>query len=163
MVKVLDKKEKERTVQGDINALVNNAQKALDKMYELNQEQIDNIVKEMALGALDQHMHLAKLAVTETGRGVYEDKIVKNIFASEYIYHSIKHDKTIGVINENVHEGMVEIAEPIGVIAGVTPVTNPTSTTIFKSLISIKTGNPIIFAFHPSAQKSSSAAAKAVY
>ncbi|MCC5890535.1 MAG: bifunctional acetaldehyde-CoA/alcohol dehydrogenase [Alkalibacterium sp.] len=163
MAKVLDKKEKERTVQGDINALVNNAQKALDKMYELNQEQIDTIVKEMALGALDQHMHLAKLAVTETGRGVYEDKIVKNIFASEYIYHSIKHDKTIGVINENVHEGMVEIAEPIGVIAGVTPVTNPTSTTIFKSLISIKTGNPIIFAFHPSAQKSSSAAAKAVY
>lgn len=163
MVKVLDKKEKESTVQNDIDVLVKNAQEALDKMYELNQEQINTIVKEMALGALDQHMHLAKLAVTETGRGVYEDKIVKNIFASEYIYHSIKHDRTIGVINENEHEGMVEIAEPIGVIAGVTPVTNPTSTTIFKSLISIKTGNPIIFAFHPSAQESSSAAARAVY
>ncbi|MDN6327254.1 MAG: bifunctional acetaldehyde-CoA/alcohol dehydrogenase, partial [Alkalibacterium sp.] len=81
----------------------------------------------------------------------------------EYIYHSIKDNKTIGVINENVHNGTVEIAEPIGVVAGVTPVTNPTSTTIFKSIISIKTGNPIIFAFHPSAQKSSAAAAKALY
>ncbi|MCC5895516.1 MAG: bifunctional acetaldehyde-CoA/alcohol dehydrogenase [Alkalibacterium sp.] len=163
MVKVLDKKEKVTNVQTDIDHLVTNAKTALNNMYKLNQEQIDKIVKEMALAALDQHMILAKLAVQETGRGVYEDKIVKNIFASEYIYHSIKDDKTIGVINENVHEGTVEIAEPVGVIAGVTPVTNPTSTTIFKSMISIKTGNPIIFAFHPSAQKSSVAAAKAVY
>lgn len=163
MVKVLKNKERTTNVQADIDHLVTNAKSALDKMYKLNQKQIDTIVKEMALAALDQHMILAKMAVTETGRGVYEDKIVKNIFASEYIYHSIKDDKTIGVINENVHEGTVEIAEPVGVIAGVTPVTNPTSTTIFKSMISIKTGNPIIFAFHPSAQGSSSAAAKAVY
>ena len=163
MVKVLDKTTKVTNVQKDIDQLVTKAKAALDNMYKLDQEQIDNIVKEMALAALDQHMPLAKLAVKETGRGVYEDKIIKNLFASEYIYHSIKHDKTIGVINENVHEGTVEIAEPVGVIAGVTPVTNPTSTTIFKSMISIKTGNPIIFAFHPSAQKSSSAAARAVY
>ncbi|EXJ22583.1 Alcohol dehydrogenase [Alkalibacterium sp. AK22] len=163
MAKVLDKTQKGTNVQADIDQLVTKAKKALDGMYELNQEQVDKIVKEMALAGLDQHMQLAKMAVQETGRGIYEDKIVKNLFASEYIYHSIKYDRTIGVINENEHEGTVEIAEPIGVIAGVTPVTNPTSTTIFKSMISIKTGNPIIFAFHPSAQKSSAAAAKAVY
>ncbi|WP_161879068.1 bifunctional acetaldehyde-CoA/alcohol dehydrogenase [Alkalibacterium sp. MB6] len=163
MVKVLDKKQKEETVQDAIDALVLNAKRSLDEMYTLDQVQIDHIVQQMALAALDQHMPLAKLAVEETGRGIYEDKIIKNLFASEYVYHSIKNDKTIGVINENVHEGTVEIAEPVGVIAGVTPVTNPTSTTIFKSIISIKTGNPIIFAFHPSAQKSSSAAARTVY
>ncbi|SFC46466.1 acetaldehyde dehydrogenase / alcohol dehydrogenase [Alkalibacterium subtropicum] len=163
MVKVLDKNKKETSVYDAIDQLVTKAQKALDGMRELDQEQVDEIVKQMALAGLDEHMTLAKMAVEETGRGVYEDKIIKNLFASEYIYHSIKADKTIGVINENVHEGTVEIAEPIGVVAGVTPVTNPTSTTIFKSMIAIKTGNPIIFAFHPSAQKSSAAAAQALY
>ncbi|GGP15556.1 bifunctional acetaldehyde-CoA/alcohol dehydrogenase [Oceanobacillus neutriphilus] len=158
-----EKKKQEITVEESIEKLVNNAQKALTEMRRLNQEQIDQIVKEMALAGLEQHMKLAKLAVEETGRGVYEDKIIKNIFATEYVYHNIKYDKTIGVISENEQEGMVEIAEPIGVIAGVTPVTNPTSTTLFKSIISIKTGNPIIFAFHPSAQKCSSEAARIVH
>ncbi|OJF97037.1 bifunctional acetaldehyde-CoA/alcohol dehydrogenase [Alkalibacterium sp. 20] len=163
MVKVLDKNKKETSVYEDIDQLVTKGKQALDGLSELNQEQVDAIVQAMALAGLDNHMKLAKLAVEETGRGVYEDKIIKNIFASEYIYHNIKSDKTIGVINENIHEGTVEIAEPIGVIAGVTPVTNPTSTTIFKSMIAIKTGNPIIFAFHPSAQKSSSTAARLLY
>ncbi|WP_112179567.1 MULTISPECIES: bifunctional acetaldehyde-CoA/alcohol dehydrogenase [Paraliobacillus] len=153
----------EVTVTESIDLLVRNAQQALTEMRTLNQEQVDNIVKEMALAGLDQHMQLAKLAVEETKRGVYEDKIIKNLFATEYVYHNIKNDKTIGVISENEQDGVVEIAEPIGVVAGVTPVTNPTSTTLFKSLISIKTGNPIIFAFHPSAQRSSSAAARVVY
>lgn len=107
-------------------------------------------------------MELAKLAVEETKRGIYEDKITKNMFATEYIYHSIKYDKTVGVINENEEEGYVEIAEPIGIIAGVTPVTNPTATTMFKSIISAKTRNVIIFGFHPSAQKCSVAAATIV-
>lgn len=156
-------KPKEKNVAGNIDTLVKNAQLALTQMKKLNQEQIDHIVKEMALAGLDQHMQLAKLAIEETKRGVYEDKIIKNIFATEYVYHNVKYDKTIGVINENEHDGVVEIAEPIGVIAGVTPVTNPTSTTMFKTIISIKTGNPIIFAFHPSAQKSSSTAAKVLY
>ncbi|MEK4302622.1 bifunctional acetaldehyde-CoA/alcohol dehydrogenase [Oceanobacillus sp. M60] len=155
--------KQEVTVEESIDKLVQNAQTALTEMRQLNQEQIDNIVKEMALAGLDQHMELAKLAVEETGRGVYEDKIIKNIFATEYVYHNIKYDKTIGVISEDEKEGMIEIAEPIGVIAGVTPVTNPTSTTLFKSIISIKTGNPIIFAFHPSAQKCSSEAARVVH
>ena len=88
----------------------------------------------MALAGLDQHMVLAKLAVEETGRGVYEDKITKNIFATEYIYHSIKNDKTVGVIEDNPYESYQNGAEPVGIIAGVTPVTNPTSTTMFKSL-----------------------------
>src|SRR5690625_4358215 len=146
-----------------IDKLVERANHSLTKMRLLDQEEIDRIVREMALAGLDQHMPLAKLAIEETGRGVYEDKIIKNMFATEYIYHNVKYDKTVGVINENPHDGVVEIAEPIGVVAGVTPVTNPTSTTMFKSIISIKTGNPIIFAFHPSAQKSSSEAARLLY
>ncbi|MBT2655712.1 bifunctional acetaldehyde-CoA/alcohol dehydrogenase [Bacillus sp. ISL-18] len=143
-----------------INVLVEKGLKALEEFRGFDQEMIDEIVKQMALAGLDQHMPLAKLAVEETGRGVYEDKIIKNMFATEYVYHNIKYNKTVGIINENEHEGMIEIAEPVGVVAGVTPVTNPTSTTMFKSLISIKTRNPIIFAFHPSAQKCSSEAAR---
>ncbi|WP_420768563.1 bifunctional acetaldehyde-CoA/alcohol dehydrogenase [Parageobacillus thermoglucosidasius] len=143
-----------------INELVANAQKALEQFRAYDQETIDHIVKEMALAGLDKHMALAKLAVEETKRGVYEDKIIKNLFATEYIYHNIKYDKTVGIIHENPHEEIIEIAEPVGVIAGITPVTNPTSTTMFKALISIKTRNPIIFAFHPSAQRCSSEAAR---
>ncbi len=96
---------------------------------------------------------MLNLAVEETKRGIYEDKVTKNMFATEYIYHSIKYDKTVGIINENEEEGYEEIAEPVGIIAGVTPVTNPTSTVMFKSIISAKTRNVIIFGFHPSAQK----------
>ena len=132
-----------------IDQLVEKGLKALEEFRSFDQEQIDEIVKQMALAGLDQHMPLAKLAVEETKRGVYEDKIIKNMFATEYVYHHIKYDKTVGIINENEHDGVIEIAEPVGVIAGVTPVTNPTSTTMFKSLISIKTRNPIVFAFPP--------------
>ena len=103
------------------------------------------------------------MAVEETGRGVYEDKVIKNMFATEYIWHDIKKEKTVGVLDENEMEGYVEVAEPVGVIAGVTPTTNPTSTTLFKSLIAVKTRNPIIFGFHPSAQKCSAEAARIVY
>ncbi|MDR4982981.1 bifunctional acetaldehyde-CoA/alcohol dehydrogenase [Bacillus cereus] len=146
-----------------IDTLVNNGQEALQALESFTQEQIDNIVHEMALAGVDQHMPLAKLAVEETGRGIYEDKCIKNIFATEYIWHSIKKDKTVGIIHEDPHEEIIEIAEPVGVVAGVTPVTNPTSTTMFKALIAIKTRNPIVFAFHPSAQNCSVAAAKTVY
>ncbi|SES24879.1 bifunctional acetaldehyde-CoA/alcohol dehydrogenase [Salipaludibacillus aurantiacus] len=146
-----------------VNDLVVKGQKAHKEFMHFDQNQINHIVKEMALAGLDQHMPLAKMAVEETKRGVYEDKIIKNIFATEYIYHAIKYDKTVGVIHENEHEEMIEIAEPVGVVAGVTPVTNPTSTTMFKILISIKTRNPIIFAFHPSAQKCSARAAEVMY
>jgi len=155
-------KDKTFDVKMEIDKLVNKAQAALDKFMEFDQDKIDNIIREMAMAGLDQHMRLAKMAVEETGRGVYEDKSIKNMFATEYIYHSIKYDKTVGVIRENEFEDYIEVAEPVGVIAAVTPVTNPTSTTMFKALISIKTRNPIIFAFHPSAQKCSTEAARIV-
>lgn len=145
---------------GMIDELVERAKEAQTQYMSLSQEQIDHIVQRMALAGLEKHMALAKLAVEETGRGVYEDKITKNIFATEYIYHSIKYDKTVGVIEENRYENYKLIAEPVGIIAGVTPVTNPTSTTMFKALIAAKTRNPIIFGFHPSAQRSSAEAAR---
>ena len=145
-----------------IDGYVAKAQKALNEFMALNQEQIDAIVKAMTLAGLDKHMELAKMAVEETGRGVYEDKITKNMFATEYVYHSIKNEKTVGVIAENDLEDYEIIAEPVGVVCGVTPLTNPTSTTMFKALISVKSRNPIIFGFHPGAQKCSAAAAKIV-
>ena len=150
----------EKKVKKMIDNLVQRAQKASEEYRKLDQEQVDTIVKHMAMAGLEHHMELAKMAVEETGRGIYEDKITKNMFATEYIYHSIKYDKTVGVIAENEEEDYVQIAEPIGVIAGVTPVTNPTSTTMFKSIIAAKTRNVIIFGFHPSAQQCSSQAAR---
>ncbi len=125
-----------------------------------DQEQVDKIVYAMALAGLDKHRQLAKMAHEETQRGVYEDKVIKNIFSTEYIWNSIKNEKTVGVIESNDLEGYEEVAEPVGIVAGVTPVTNPTSTTMFKALICAKARNPIIFGFHPSAQESSKAAAK---
>lgn len=153
-------KDNINSVGQSIDTLVAKAQKALEKFYTYDQQKIDEIVKAMAMAGLEQHMGLARMAVEETGRGVYEDKITKNIFATEYIYNSIKDNKTIGVIEENDYEGYSLLAEPVGVIAALTPVTNPTSTTMFKAIIAIKTRNPIIFAFHPSAQKCSAEAAR---
>ena len=138
-----------------INDLMERAKIARDEYMNLSQEDVDRIVKAMAMAVLNKHMYLAELAVQETKRGIYEDKITKNIFASEYIYHNIKRHKTVGVIVDNEEDGVMEIAEPIGIIAGVTPVTNPTSTVCFKSLIAAKTRNVIVFGFHPSAQKCS--------
>lgn len=158
--KVKDQPAAEMTAGEHVNQLVANAKKALEQFMKLNQDQVDTIVQAMALAGLDRHMELAKMAVEETGRGVYEDKITKNIFATEYIYHDIKHKKTVGVIEENKYENYMKVAEPLGVLAGVTPVTNPTSTTMFKALIAAKTRNPIVFGFHPSAQKCSAEAAK---
>ena len=152
--------EERNRISSMIDDLISKAKEASKEYMKLDQDQIDNIVKQMSMAGLEHHMELAKMAVEETGRGIYEDKITKNMFATEYIYHSIKYDKTVGIINENEEEGYEEIAEPIGIIAGITPVTNPTSTTMFKSIIAAKTRNVIIFGFHPSAQKCSVEAAK---
>lgn len=146
----------------EIDALVEKAHIAEQVYMNMTQEQINEIVKQMSIAAVEAHMKLAQMAVEETGRGIVEDKITKNIFASEYVYHSIKYNKTVGVIESNDLEDYEMVAEPVGIIAGVTPVTNPTSTTIFKSLIAVKTRNPIIFGFHPSAQKCSVEAARIV-
>ena len=151
-----------KDVQTVIDELATKGVEALDAMANFTQEQVDHIVHHAAIAALDKHMYLAKLAVDETGRGIYEDKAIKNMYASEYIWNSIKYDKTVGVVAEDKEQGLVSIAEPVGVICGVTPTTNPTSTTIFKALIALKTRNSIVFAFHPSAQKSSAEAARIV-
>ena len=151
---------KEEKIKQMIDELVEKAKKASEEYLKLDQETVDKITKAMSMAGLEHHMELAKMAIEETGRGIYEDKITKNMFATEYVYHSIKHEKTVGIINENDEDDYVEIAEPIGIIAGVTPVTNPTSTTMFKSIIAAKTRNVIIFGFHPSAQKCSVRAAE---
>ena len=143
-----------------INDLVLKGQKALEDYHKLDQSTVDYIVKKCSVAALDEHGKLALLAVKETNRGVFEDKATKNLFACEYVSNNMRHMKSVGIINEDPVTGIVEIADPIGVICGITPVTNPTSTVIFKALICIKTRNPIIFAFHPSAQECSKAAAK---
>lgn len=145
-----------------IDSLAEKGQEALKELSKKSQQEINDIVHQMSMAAVDQHMHLAILAYDETGRGIYEDKAIKNLYASEYIWNSIKDNKTVGIIGEDKQKGLTYVAEPIGVICGVTPTTNPTSTTIFKAMIAIKTGNPIIFAFHPSAQQSSKYAAKVI-
>ena len=152
--------QEEKKVKEMIDQLIQRAKKASQEYLKLDQETVDNITKAMSMAGLEHHMELAKMAVEETGRGIYEDKITKNMFATEYVYHSIKYEKTVGVISKNEEEGYNEIAEPVGIIAGVTPVTNPTSTTMFKSIIAAKTRNVIVFGFHPSAQKCSTEAAR---
>ncbi len=155
-------KETEKVIdpKAEVDELVKKAQIALDKFLSLDQAQIDHIVAKCSVSGLDHHGSLAKLAIEETHRGVFEDKATKNLFACEYVVNNMRHLKTVGVISEDPVTGISQIADPVGVIAGITPVTNPTSTVIFKSLICLKTRNPIIFAFHPSAQESSKAAAK---
>ncbi|MGX2969956.1 bifunctional acetaldehyde-CoA/alcohol dehydrogenase [Ursidibacter sp. B-7004-1] len=147
----------------EVNELVERGLKALDAFRQLDQEQVDYIVAKASVAALDKHGALALHAVEETGRGVFEDKATKNLFACEYVVNNMRNLKTVGVISEDDVTGITEIADPVGVVCGITPTTNPTSTTIFKALIALKTRNPIIFAFHPSAQQCSAHAAQIVY
>ncbi len=146
-----------------VDGLMTGAVEALREFSTFDQERVDAIVEAAARRARDAHAVLARAAVDETGRGNFEDKTVKNVFASQYVADHMKGMKTVGVISEDDFAGMVEIAEPVGVVAAVTPVTNPTSTVIFKSLICLKTRNPVVFGFHPSAQSCSALAAKIVY
>ena len=115
----MEKEEQNDDIQKMMDSLMKKAKKASEEYLKLNQEQVDKIVKAMSMAGLEHHMELAKMAVEETGRGIYEDKITKNMFATEYIYHSIKYDKTVGIISENEEEGYEEIAEPVGIIATV--------------------------------------------
>lgn len=146
----------------EVDGLVQRALVALDEYQSFDQKKIDYIVAKASIDALHAHLELAKMAVDETGRGMVEDKATKNIFACEHITHHLANQRTVGVINESDVDGITEIAEPVGVVAGVTPVTNPTSTAIFKALIALKTRCPIVFGFHPFAQECSKAAAKIV-
>ncbi len=146
-----------------IDTLVKKANVALEEFRTLNQEQVNYIVAKCSVAGLDHHGQLAQSAIEETKRGVFEDKATKNLFACEYVVNNMRYLKTAGIISEDSVTGIVEVADPVGVVCGVTPVTNPTSTVIFKSLICLKTRNPIIFGFHPSAQQCSKEAAKIIY
>lgn len=140
--------------------LLEKAKEAQKKLVKLDQEQVDRIVKNMALKAEKDARRLAKIATEETGFGNERDKTIKNLFAAKEVYEAIKDMKTVGIININERKQVWEIAEPVGVIAGIIPSTNPTSTIIFKSLIAIKSRNAIVFSPHPSALKCSLEAAK---
>ena len=135
---------------------------AQQKFSTFSQEAVDEIFRQAAMAANNARIELAKLAVEETGMGIVEDKVIKNHFASEYIYNKYKDEKTCGVIENDAAFGIKKIAEPIGVVAAVVPTTNPTSTAIFKALLALKTRNGIIFSPHPRAKKSTITAAKIV-
>ncbi|WP_405315380.1 bifunctional acetaldehyde-CoA/alcohol dehydrogenase [Lactobacillus helveticus] len=145
--------EKKKQIYDMIDNLVKRSHVALDEMANFTQEQVDKICEAVATAGEQNAYPLAKMAVEETKRGVVEDKTTKNMYASENIWNSLRHEKTVGVIEEDKELGLTKIAEPKGVIAGVTPVTNPTSTVIFKAMLALKTRNTIIFGFHPQAQK----------
>ena len=145
--------EKKKQIYDMVDNLVKRSHVALDQMANFTQEQVDKICEAVATAGEQNAYPLAKMAVEETKRGVVEDKTTKNMYASENIWNSLRHENTVGVIEEDKELGLTKIAEPKGVIAGVTPVTNPTSTVIFKAMLALKTRNTIIFGFHPQAQK----------
>lgn len=145
-----------------VDELVARVKKAQNLYASYTQEQVNAIFNAVAKACSNARIPLSKLAVKETGMGVLEDKVIKNHFAAEYIYNTYKNVQTCGILNEDDTNGFERIAEPLGVIAGVIPVTNPTSTTIFKALLALKTRNGIIFSPHPRAAKCTAAAAKIV-
>jgi acetaldehyde dehydrogenase/alcohol dehydrogenase len=145
--------EKKQAERPEVEILIEQAKKAFDAYSKYSQEDVDRIFKAAALAANNQRIPLAKDAVAETGMGVVEDKVIKNHYASEYIYNKFKDMKTCGIIEEDNALGIMKVAEPIGVIAGVVPTTNPTSTAIFKALSAIKTRNAIVISPHPRAKK----------
>lgn len=159
--KVLSKSSSVATAE-DLEILISKVKKAQKILASFPQEKIDSIFRAASLAANRARIPLAKMAVEETGMGIVEDKVIKNHFASEYIYNKHKDAKTCGIISEDKINGTKIVAEPLGVIAGVIPTTNPTSTAIFKSLISLKTRNAIIFSPHPRAKNATIAAAKIV-
>ena len=168
MPKVLEKEKKTVKSTGlvdnveALNSLLDRVKKAQEEYSKFSQEDVDRIFKAAATAADKMRIPLAKMAVEDTGMGVLEDKIIKNHFASEYIYNKHKNAKTCGVISVDKENGIKIVAEPLGILAGIIPTTNPTSTAIFKSLIALKTRNAIVFSPHPRATKSTIEAAKVV-
>ncbi|PHI31323.1 bifunctional acetaldehyde-CoA/alcohol dehydrogenase [Budvicia aquatica] len=146
----------------ELNALVARVKKAQLEYANFTQEQVDKIFRAAALAAANARIPLAKMAVAESGMGIVEDKVIKNHFASEYIYNKYKDEKTCGILEEDETFGTITIAEPTGIICGIVPTTNPTSTAIFKALISLKTRNGIIFSPHPRAKNATNEAANIV-
>ncbi|MFP4016316.1 MAG: aldehyde dehydrogenase family protein, partial [Halanaerobiales bacterium] len=146
----------------ELEVMIGRVKEAQQKYSAFSQKQVDEIFRRAAIAANDQRISLAKQAVEETGMGLVEDKVIKNHFSSEFIYNKYREDKTCGVIEEDHSYGIKRIAEPIGILAGIVPVTNPTSTTIFKSLLALKTRNAIIFSPHPGAKNCTIEAARVV-
>ena len=145
-----------------LEALIQKVKTAQAIYATYSQEQVDKIFRAAALAANNARIRLAKMAVEETGMGIVEDKVIKNHFASEYIYNKYKNEKTCGELSYDASFGLRRIAEPIGILAGIVPTTNPTSTAIFKSLITLKTRNGIVFSPHPRAKRSTAEAARIV-
>ena len=146
-----------------LEGLVSQARTAAAVFTQFSQEDVDRIVKPMVLAGLEQAQHLARLAVEETKIGVMEDKVIKNMVATEFAYNYIKDKRTVGVIREFPERNLVEIAEPIGVIFSLTPITNPTSTVLFKCIMAIKTRNAVIFSPHAKAWRCCSEAVRIMY
>ena len=137
----------------DLDTLIGKVKKAQEKFATYTQEQVDEIFRQTALYMCKERIPLAKMAVEETGMGIVEDKVIKNHFAAEYIYNKYKNTKTCGVLERDPVHGLTKVACPVGVIAGVIPTTNPTSTAIFKALITLKTRNGLVVSPHPRAKK----------
>ncbi|MCC0727602.1 acetaldehyde dehydrogenase (acetylating) [Clostridioides sp. ZZV14-6009] len=137
----------------EVRTLVKRAKVAQEKLSKMSQEQIDKIVKAVANATFNNATKLAKMANEETGFGKWEDKVIKNTFASMGVYETLKDTKTIGIIGEDKEANTIDIAIPVGVVAGLIPSTNPTSTVIYKTIISLKAGNTIVFSPHPNAKK----------
>ena len=146
----------------ELTEMLARVRKAQEQYATYTQEQVDKIFLAAATAANKARIYLAKMAVAETGMGIVEDKVIKNHYASEYIYNAYKNEKTCGVLEEDPSYGIVKIAEPIGVIGAVIPTTNPTSTAIFKALICLKTRNGIVFSPHPRAKNCTTEAARIV-
>ena len=146
-----------------LERLVSQARAAAAVFTQFTQEDVDRIVKSMVLAGLEQAQHLARLAFEETKLGVMEDKVIKNMVATEFVYDYIKGKRTVGIIREFPERNLAEMAEPIGIIFSITPITNPTSTVLFKCIMAIKTRNTVIFSPHPSAWRCCSEAVKIMY
>ena len=147
----------------DIELLMNQANQAGDEFCKYSQEQVDKIVQAVYEAGFNHRVQLAKMAHDETGIGKWEDKVIKNVIATRYLWQDIKDLKTVGVINEDIENDIVEIAKPVGTIFAITPITNPTSTVLFKIIIALKTRNPIIIRPHGAAKKCTIEATKICY
>ncbi len=145
------------------NDLMSNARQSAAIFTQLDQQQIDRIVRAVYKAGFDHRVELAKMAHEETGMGVWQHKVIKNVLATQLVYEDIKNEKTVGIISENQSTGITEIAQPLGPILAIIPVTNPTSTVLFKILIALKTRNPIIISAHRNAINSCSKAAEICY
>jgi len=146
-----------------LERLVRQARTAAAVFTQCTQEDVDRIVKQMVLAGLEQVQHLARLAIEETRLGVLEDKVLKNLVATEFVYNYVRDKRTVGTIREFPERGLIEVAEPIGVILSLTPITNPTSTVLFKCIMAIKTRNAVIFSPHPNAWRCCSEAVRIMY